>query len=312
MTQPRKPEMTPDEETLAFEAAVLRAVTDGTSETLTRLIRTILAAFEGTDTSTEEGALAFGKAVAELIRATRWEPMRPALGVAAIEAHRLGVRRALQRFRKPPPVKTPRRRAVSDVDSSLRSVLREAESLARQGIRTQTEAAVVAAKVSAGKARMEGAARYVANEGINAGTLDVARTMNLRVIWVPERNACLDCLAHAGYVVEPGGLFPGVSFDPKSRKVPAVPSCPLHPNCRCQLQTTTEPAGAPSKDRSAVSEAARLAAEARRSVVYQWTSYESSPAMARAADALLSAGAGLPASVETRARRMLRARGGKR
>lgn len=308
---------TPDDETLAFEAQVLREVAGTVSGALADLIRTILVTLAGARAGagadlTPEQAAAVGDALASRIRAFKWDRMQPQLANAAREAHALGVQRAARRFpdaadrRRAATTKTPRKRPVPNPDAALRAALREAESLARQGVRTESDAAAVAAKVSTGKARIEGHARSVANEGINAGTLDVARTMELRVMWVAERDACLHCLAHAGWVVEPGDLFPPVSFDPRARGVLAVATCPLHPNCRCQLRTTDALAGKPPADRSSISPAARLAAEARRSVVYQWTAYESNAATARAAEALLAAGAGLPASVEQRARRMLR------
>jgi hypothetical protein len=313
-------EDTPDEQTLLFEAQVLRDVTGTVSGALSQLIRAILATFATTQATVEEltpeESRLLGAAIADVIRGFGWLDMKPALMESAREAHALGVYRAARRFsnaadrEKASRTRTPKRISVPNPDRALRQALREAETLARQGIRTETDAAAVASKVKAGKARIEGHARSVANGGINAGTIGVARTMRLRVIWVAERNACLHCLAHAGYVVEPGNLFPPVSFDPEAKGVLAVSSCPLHPNCRCQLRTTDLPAGAPPTDRSSVNPAARLAAEARRSVVYQWTDYASSPATARAAEALLAAGAGLPASVEQRARRMLRARGG--
>lgn len=317
MTAPKLPETTPDEETLAFEAAILREVTGAVAERLEQLIRTILVTFASSRAGaggelSEEQAKAVGAALASRIGALRWEPMKTPLSNAAKQAHDLGVKRAAQRFaspadrRKALKTKPPRKPGIPNPDAALRSILDEAKTLAAQGIRTETEANVLASKVKAGKARIEGHARSVANEGINRGTLDVAKGMKLRVMWVAERNACLHCLAHAGWVVEPGDPFPPVSFDPNAKDVLAVVTCPLHPNCRCQLQTTDEKAGKPSGNRSSTSPAARLAAEARRSVVYQWTEYASNPAMTRAAEALLSAGAGLPASVEQRARRMLR------
>lgn len=317
--KPRPADDTPDAETVAFEEQVLREVAGAVSGALDKLIRQILVVFAGAEagaggTVTEEQASAIGKALASQIRRFGWEPMKRPLANAAIEAHRLGVKREAERFASPAArakassTKTPKKRVTPDPDRALRSILDEAQSLASQGIRTNTDAAALASKVKAGQARIEGHARYVANEGINAGVLDVARTMKLRVMWVAERNACLHCLAHAGWVVEPGDDFPPVSFDPNAKGVMPVGSCPLHPNCRCQLRSVDLPAGKPPSSRSSTSPAARLAAEARRSVVYQWTEYASSPAMARAADALLSAGAGLPASVEQRARRMLRAK----
>lgn len=313
---------TPDAETVAFEEQVLRRTVGEVAAGLVEIVRIILAAFEGTrlssgGTITEEQAQELGRLVADRLKLIRWEPMRPRLAEAAVSAHRLGVQRAARRFPdrddevRASSTKTPARRSVPNVDAVLRKTLKEAQTLARQGIRTQTEAAAVAGRVNAGKAKIEGSARSVANEGINAGTAAVARTMKLRLIWVAERNACLDCLAHAGHAVTPGKLFPGVSFDP-GKKSAVVEHPPLHPNCRCQVRTFDGPAGPPPKDRSSLSPAARLAAEARRSVVYQWTAYESNPAMRRAAEALLTAGAGLPASVEQRARRMLRKGGGKK
>lgn len=314
---PKRPDIdgpvTPDEETLAFEAEVLRRVTGGVSFGLDALVSLILTSIEAftitlSGKPTEEQAKSFGEGMAERIRAFTWDDMRPALGEAAIEAHRLGVARAAERFvsvdeqAKARSTKTPRRRKTIPVDANLRADLREAALLARTGIKTATDAAAVASKVKKAKTRAEGAARWTANEGINAGTSDVARKMGLRLVWIAERNACLHCLAHAGYVTEPGGLFPGLSFDPQANDIPAVEYPPLHPNCRCQTRTTDAPAGPAPTDRSSLNPAARLAAEARRSVVYQWTDYASNPAMMRAAEALLSAGADLPVSVEKRAR----------
>lgn len=314
---PPRPEIdgsgTPDDETLAFEAEIVRRVTGSIGAGLDELVRVILAAFEATSAVlggelNDEQAREFGKRLGARIEAMTWTDMRPFLGEAAMEAHRLGVARAAERFVSPAEqakarsVKPPRRRKTVPIDANLREELRKAAKIARAGVRTQSDAAAVAGKVKAGKRRIEGNARWTANEGINAGTSDVARKMGLRLVWVAERNACLHCLAHAGYVVEPGAFFPGLSFDPQASNIPAVEHPPLHPNCRCQTRTTDAPAGPAPLDRSSLNPAARLAAEARRSVVYQWTEYASNPAAMRAAEALLAAGANLPASVEKRAR----------
>lgn len=307
---------TPDDETLTFEGLIVRRTVGSVASGLADLVTAILAAFEAArinagGTLSDAQAREFGRLIADRIDSSAWADMTPKLWAAALDAHRLGVERAAQRFpdhadrAKASATKTPKARRTPDPDRALREELRHASRIARAGIKTQADAASVAGKVKQGKARIEGHARSVANEGINAGTADVARTMELRLLWVAERNACLDCLAHAGHAVEPGRAFPGVSFDPRSRP-PAVEWPPLHPNCRCQVRTFDGPAGPPPSDRSSLSPAARLAAEARRSVVYQWTDYESGPAARRAAEALLAAGAGLPASVEARARRALK------
>jgi hypothetical protein len=169
----------------------------------------------------------------------------------------------------------------------------------------------VAGRANRGVSEAQGTARWTANEGINAGTAQVARAAGLNLVWVAERNACLHCLAHAGWVVAPGNPFPAVSFDPRAGDVREVTWPPLHPNCRCECRTYDGEPGRPSRDRTSTDPADRLAAEARRSAVYQWTDHASGLAARRAASALLKAGADLPGTVTQRARRALR-RGGVR
>jgi hypothetical protein len=314
---------TPDEEILAFEKDIVRRVTAGITAGLDDLIQAILAAFQAARIAaggqlTPQAALSIGRGLAARIESITWTPMAPLLTAAAIEARDLGVRRAMSRLtekerdsmRQGPNW---RRRIrgrvpVPEADDVLRIHLRDAAKLARGGVRTAGQLGSVAGKLKSARARVQGHARLAAHEGVNAGVSEVARTMGMRLIWVAERNACLDCLAHAGYAVSPGDYFPGVSFDPLAESND-VQHPPLHPNCRCEVRTYDGPAGPPDLNRSTVDPAARLAAEARRSVVYQWTEYESGPAARRAAEALLAAGAGLPASVEKQARKALK-RGG--
>lgn len=313
-------EETPDEETLAFEAEVVRRVTASLASGLDELVAAILAAFEGArakagGTLSDAQARALGEGLARRLEGLRAPKLDEALVRVAAEARDLGVRRAARRFRGEEKKRAERadwrkrtkgRVSVPRSDRAVRDGLAEAATIARSGIKTRRDAAAVAGKVRATKAKVQGHARLVANEGINAGTAEVARAMRLRLLWVTERNGCLHCLAHAGYAVDPGKQFPALSFDPSAKGIPTVEFPPLHPNCRCQVRTFDGPAGAPDKNRSAIDPAARLAAEARRSVVYQWTDHASGAAAQRAAAALLSAGAGLPASVEKRARTALR------
>lgn len=309
----------PDSETLAFEAEIVNAVTGQIAEALDALSKSILEVFERfsvTAQPSEERARAIGEVVRVSIGRVIWTAMAPRLQKAAEDARDLGELRAVRRFTD---VEQRDRAAalanwrqfglpeVPDIDRGVTEGLAEAARIAHAGIRTRRDAATVAGKVRATRARAQGTARYVANEGINAGTAEVARVMNLRLLWMAERNACLHCLGHAGYAVNVGESFPArLSFDPVGSKFDAVSYPPLHPNCRCQVQTYEGDAGPPPGDRSSIDPAARLAAEARRSVVYQWTDHASGPAARRAAEALLSAGAGLPSSVEKRARVMLK------
>lgn len=308
---------TPDEEALAFEALVVASVTGAVVDTLDDLVTAVLAAYAATAATvggilTGEQGRALGAALARHLRTQQPPAMNPALAEHAQQARLLGVTRELRRVPDLSRRITISQAPAVDLDASVRTGLEEAARIATVGIRTKADASAVAGKVKATRSATQGTARWVTHEGLNAGVAAVAKAADMRLLWVPERNACLHCLAHAGWVVEPGETFPaGLTFDPAGSRLRAVKWPPLHPGCRCEAQSTRSPAGRPDTDRSRVDPAARLAAEARRSVVYQWTDYASGPAMQRAAEALLRAGAHLPTTVEQRARRAIK-RGGVR
>lgn len=313
MTEPVPPELqgqeVPDQESLEFEAWAVALVVGGLSGAVAALLARAYAAWAAT------GVLV-GAVLAEQIRQIRWRPMGPALVRVAGDARDLGQRQAVRLFTGPDRERAARAdwRArglppLPDVETSTRQLVGEAAQMAESLPMTRrADLHAVAGRLRQAVSRAEATTRAVANEGVNAGVAEVARTMGLRLIWVAERNACLHCLAHAGWAVEPGELFPaGLTFDPLATgRVRAVAWPPLHPNCRCRVRTYSGPAGAPPRDRSQVDPAARLAAEARRSTVYQWTDYASGAAKRRAAEALLQAGADLPVTVERRARAALR------
>lgn len=311
----------PDEEALAYEALVVARVTTDVEALVSEVIGALLSAYAAAARAGPVPpvvAHALGRAVAIRLRRLRWVPMAPRLRDVAREAREMGVTRALARLPRtvipvvPVIPDTSVIPVVPPADGALRDRLAEAARLAGTlDLSKRGNVLAVAGKARSGIAIVKGHARWTANEGINAGTAEVAKATGRRLLWVPERDACLHCLAHAGWSVEPGNLFPGTSYDPAADAIPGVPWPPLHPNCRCEVRTYDGPAGRPDRNRSLTDPAARLAAEARRSVVYQWTDHASAPAARRAAGALLSTGAGLPSSVEDRARRALR-RGGVR
>lgn len=288
---------------------MVREVAGATLDALTELVARILATYAGTlevvgGALTGAQARTLGAAMARHIRALPVIEVDGRLTAQAIEARRLGIFRAGRQVHVP-AVKVPAPPAFH-ADATLREALEGAARIAQAGVRTRADAASVAGKVKAARANLSGTARWAAVEGISAGTATVARAAGRRLIWIPERNACLHCLGHAGHAVEPGEEFPaGLSFDPRGSKLRAVRWPPLHPGCRCAADLHEGPPGPPDPDRSRVDPAARLAAEARRSVVYQWTDYASAPAAMRAAEALLHLGAGLSTTVEQRARRAL-------
>lgn len=308
----------PDEESLAFEALAVWFVLGGVESLVSAALGSILATYLGATESvgalSAEAGSALGRATAARLRALRWEPMAPRLVEASRRALVLGFERAETAAGSPAdPInfteKARDRSSSIDPDAALRAKLRQAARLAeRIPLDTKTNVLAVAGRARSGVSDAKGMARWVANDGINAGTAEVARQHGRRLIWITERHACLHCLAHAGWVIDPGKRFPpGLTFDPTGSNLLGVPWPPLHPNCRCQIRAFDGPAGPPDRNRSKLDPAARLAAEARRTVLYQWSDYASGRAAERAARALLRAGTDLPASVERRAAQALRA-----
>lgn len=299
-------ELVPDEEALAYEAEAVASVCAGLAAALAPVLAAALAGYAA---GTAGGALA--SLILRALGRVSWPDMTPALQEAAVGAVELGVsrarrglegadRRATRGLRGPVP-------EVPDLDQATRVRIGQAEDLARTlPMDTKRDLDAVLGKVALVRSRAEGQVRWTATEGINAGTAAVARRLKRNLIWVAERDACLHCLAYAGWVVEPGDSFPvGLTFGDNS-DLGGVPYAPLHPGCRCQVRVTEEEPGAPPPSRSTPTMAARLAAEARRSVVYGWTAHASGAATIRAMSRLLDQGAGLPASVERRARELVR------
>lgn len=150
---------------------------------------------------------------------------------------------------------------------------------------------------------------------INAGTASVVESPpaglavpgTARAVWLAERDACVHCLALSGHVRK-GPAFPwGLTFPPAKplKKWKELAGPPLHPHCRCQLVlwngVDTGGAGLNFPD--------SLRREAKRSVIKGWAlPTESQTLRQRAASALLAAGAGLPPSVEARARAAVRSK----
>jgi hypothetical protein len=169
----------------------------------------------------------------------------------------------------------------------------------------------------------EAAARWSVNRGANAGSSDSARLADAFVLWAGERNACVHCAAYIGHFVRPGDSFPvGLTFgdspltpwpDPDRLLGP-----PLHPNCRCHEiawfgPAATHPVDTAIYNRPALQDqvdiAAALRREAKRSILRGWSlPSESEAVRLRAADRLLRQGAGLPKTVEERARKAVKAK----
>lgn len=126
------------------------------------------------------------------------------------------------------------------------------------------------------------AATHVVNASANVALDRVAQLdSTLITVWHPERDACVQCLNRAGEI------------DPD-----ALP--PEHPNCRCVLWVLGRETGARVAD--------GLRREAERSILRGWSRpSESESVRIEAARKLLARGTDLPKSVQTYARRAIKA-----
>lgn len=157
--------------------------------------------------------------------------------------------------------------------------------------------------------------RWSVNAAINQGSAQVADQAGLARMWVPERGACLHCLAYAGQIAPPHQPYPGgLTFyidkegNPKPLSWAPIWGPPMHPNCRCRQEPVvdaTYPLNPWESVTTTPSDA--LKREARRTVLQGKAGYDSLPARLRAASALLALGAGLPKTVQARARAAVKA-----
>jgi|SRR5881394_21838 len=237
----------------------------------------------------------------------------PAVGAQLLQAlnlaWRLGRRQVLGHARGDHPARPDGTLAdvVMNADVRARRRLDKARELAHQLPMDRPED--VAAVLATARRAVTGAetdAGWVVHRGVTLSKHVAAEELGLSLVWVAERNACLNCLAYSGRVVAPRALFPaGLSYgDHPLRPHGPLVGPPLHPNCRCQLDTTSLRPGELDIG---------LAREAARSVARGLSDYASTPARFRAVDRLVSRTPGvpdgaalLPRSVLDRARRNLR------
>jgi DNA-binding phage protein len=193
-------------------------------------------------------------------------------------------------------------RLIWSADARIKERLREAITLAdAMPMQTNDDLVAVLAKARSAVQLAETDAGWTVHRSIANGHAQVAKAAKMTVVWVAERNACPACLAYQGRVVAPGQAFPeGLTYGDR----PVMPygkltAPPLHPHCRCQLETSTLVAGTIDRD---------LAREAARSVARGLSDVQSEVGKLRSADKLIKGATGLPAvqlpkSVVDRARR---------
>jgi hypothetical protein len=148
---------------------------------------------------------------------------------------------------------------------------------------------------------MKGIAASEVNSTAARASEITARSLGARgVIWVAERDACVNCTALAGQVARPGQSFDGsLTWGDKPLAWTGFNGRPpRHPHCRCRLIPWDGGRETPDA----------IKREAERSVARGWSlPSESNAARLRALDRLLRQGTGLPPSVVKRARAALAA-----
>lgn len=162
--------------------------------------------------------------------------------------------------------------------------------------------------------------RWATNAAYNQAVRAAADEHGLSRMWVAERDACLHCLALSGHVAGPGQPYDAsltfyIGPEGLLKPLPVYPPGPLwgpprHPNCRCHQVPLPDISGYPVMpwETGPTTPGDALQREARRSVLRGTSGSDSLPARIRATNDLLNRGAGLPVSVERRARRAVRRR----
>lgn len=239
-----------------------------------------------------------------------------ALSEALLEAVRLGARQHAAfldeitgRDRRPVAVRPSRR--LRDRATAITAAVTERRDRALAMLRpnrvrkwsdAQTGIGVAHSAIPAVRTHITTTVSEAVNEAAQAA---IAHT-GAKKVWIAERDACTACLAYAGLVVDAAADFPGgLNWDPNQRgKTEPITAPPRHPNCRCRTKAWDDSWAQPG----VISFPDALRREARRSIARGWSlPTESGAARIRAARELLRTGAGLPKSVEERARLAVRA-----
>lgn len=178
--------------------------------------------------------------------------------------------------------------AVKSAPDLLKQQVKRARVLlANANTATQAEQSVQALEYGVHRIERLNAWAEVRNDADN-----IVRTLQSdeKAVWVPERDACVHCLAYAGIARGNKGFPGGLTYGDKPLGNERVENPPLHPNCRCELRVV-------SKSNKDIQDG--LIREAQRSIVRGFSlDSESESLRLRATKRLLGKGVQLPASVK--------------
>ena len=193
------------------------------------------------------------------------------------------------------------------LEQTVRNQIDRALALLSPGLIDGQPFGLVAAALGVARAavsRVRAAIAWAIHQAVNTGARAVADDLHVGRIWIAELDACVNCAAYSGQVIDLGAEFDGgLSFDPQQRGngPDSIDGPPLHPHCRCRAMpwspTWRTAAGLPDflRQQAAESIAQGLALPS-----------ESGAARIRAASALLASGRTLPPRVAAKARRAVR------
>ncbi len=288
---------TPEE----LEDAAAAAAVAGLKTRLEELVRRAMALYESLLPEVRGMIL---ESVATSLEALDTTDVSAPMLTAATEAMTMGMEDAARRARVAVPslrVGPAVARAAEQAPGKATEELGKAAQAVRQAETPDDlqDALLVARRAVT---RTEAAARFAVNRSLSDGTQRVADMHGLSRVWIPERDACVHCLAYAGEVAGPGESFRGgLTFAAKPlRPASDTVDCPLHPNCRCRTQVYD-----PAKDSPDFP--AGLKREALRSILRGF-SLASEPERVRldAADRALKAAGSMPKSVQDYARKAIK------
>ncbi|MGW4129488.1 hypothetical protein [Amycolatopsis japonica] len=125
-------------------------------------------------------------------------------------------------------------RGVRWAQQKLETGAEELQALAEADLDEVLKRASVARQASAILTRT---ARTTFNAELNEGIRAAAKASGARLLWVAERDACVDCLAQSGQVIDWDGEFdPARTFGTKAHVFHGLlKGPPRHPNCRCRV-----------------------------------------------------------------------------
>jgi hypothetical protein len=202
----------------AHEAKVVEAIAGDWSRQVVRFRRALLALWSASD----------GRITAADVRAlaTRLDT-RPAVVDAAIlltPAARIGDARVSAKTNVDLDLSTPAiiARAQGKPADAVAEMQRRAGAL---DLSSMSGLLGVLGPLGRSVNELGGAAQYATHKAANEATAAAARQVDASVVFVPERDACLECNGYAGLTGE--------------EALAVMP--PVHPWCRCELQEFSDP-----------------------------------------------------------------------